>query len=308
MVIAVASPFLFAIEVSSQWVNGSVRLPLLQDIYLYFELPYHSNRPSGFAGPGVVGNILGVFVLINIALMPFFRSRTRGLLFMNIFFLSVGVVLTASKAAMGSLIMGLYLLVLLEPGLRRQAIKWSVAILAFLLLLLPAVVLLQQDVVMAKRISMAVSAGADYLKERLEWWGLGFQSLVNSYFVGDGIGGYVKLIDPYPHAHSYYFSVIFDLGLIGFVIYMYILARSLLGYVRSFPRARDREVRFASYCLFTAFVMTLVYGLVDEEYTYRLVFLFIGLGLSLKNIITHAPEAGSAREEGLPLPAFARRG
>ena len=290
-VIAIMSFFMFILEVSSQYVNGTEKIKLMQDVYLQFQLPYHSKRPSGFASPGVVGNFLGVYALINIALLPMYGSKVKGLLLVNVFLLSVGVVLTASKAALGTLIMGLFCLVFLAPRLRRHAIKWSAAIVAFLLLLLPVVYLLQQDVVMAKRISSAVTAGSSYLKERLTWWKIGFQSLIDSYFVGDGIGGYVKLIDPYPYAHSYYFSVIFDLGLIGFVIYMYILLRSLLVYVKSILLSRDGDVQFAAYCLFTAFLMTLVYGLVDEEYTYRLVFFFIAIGLSIRNIIMHAPAA-----------------
>ena len=55
---------------------------------------------------------------------------------------------------------------------------------------------------------------------RLGLWKQGLIDISQSYGMGTGTGGFFKYKDQWPHAHNVYFSVLFDLGIIGFFLWV----------------------------------------------------------------------------------------
>jgi O-antigen ligase len=279
-------------------------LLLLSDIYYdftstvklsdYFDLVVmlHANamegkvRPGGFAPVDLASNILTIFVFTNIALAYISGWRGRILLLLHSFLLIICILKTASKAGALSLAFGLFLLPIIIPELRNKVIRLTtvcVFAIGFVLVFFGKVILM--------RFGVMISGEAGFLTDRVYWWSQGFEQLYKSSGIGLGAGGFTRIIDPVPAAHSFYFSVLFDLGIFGFVLFMTLLVVIIRKIIVSLPGIAQTEMRFLLYCLSIALVTLFLHGFVDFDYSYLPFWALVGFMMGIIRIYKTKKEA-----------------
>lgn len=237
--------------------------------HLDFIVMLHANamegkvRAGGFAPVDLASNILTIFIFTNIALAYIYGWRGKILLLLHSFVLIVCILKTASKAGAISLAFGLFLLPIIIPELRNKVIRLTtlgVFAIGLILLLFGKVILL--------RFGVMISGKTGFLTDRLYWWSQGFEHLYKTCGIGLGAGGFTRIIDPVPAAHSFYFSVLFDLGIFGFILFMALLTLIIRKVIVSLPQIAQDEMRFLLYCLSIALVTLFLHGFVDFDYSY----------------------------------------
>jgi O-antigen ligase len=138
---------------------------------------------------------------------------------------------------------------------------------------------------------------------RIEFWKKGLEAVWDSWGFGTGIGGFAKLVDPWPAAHSAYFSGLFDLGVVGFALLTWMFFKLIFFIVRSFQRCADDEIRFTAMCLISYLVVFLIHGLVDFDYVYFPAWMVISLLIATLHIGSASADAGDAAAALVPALA-----
>ncbi|MDY6855771.1 MAG: O-antigen ligase family protein [Thermodesulfobacteriota bacterium] len=250
-----------------------------------FVLILHANavegkvRPGGFAPVDLASNILTIFVFSNIALAYIYGWRGKIFLLLHSFLLIICILKTASKAGALSLAFGLFLLPIIIPELRNRVIR-----LTTLGIFAIGLVLIFFGKVILMRFGVMISGKAGFLTDRLYWWSQGFEHLYKTGGIGLGAGGFTRIIDPVPAAHSFYFSVLFDLGILGFVLFMTLLALIIRKIIVSLSQIPQDEMRFLLYCLSIALITLFLHGFVDFDYSYLPFWALVGSMLGIIRI------------------------
>ena len=227
-------------------------------------------RSGGLMIPTEASNILVITIFAGLALLYDANITKKIFLFLVIIFSMICMFITSSKSAVGALILGLILFVLLVPFYR----KWFFSI-QFVVLLLIAMIMLFTDFVLTegaftKRVWLVASGTQGFLKSRLIYWSIGFEHLWDTLGIGVGIGGFVKFIKPVAHAHSVHLSILFDLGVVGFIALLLIYMRIIMKLIETINMCQDENdgTAYRLYCLVAAMFSMFIYGTVGQEYTY----------------------------------------
>lgn len=250
-------------------------------------------RPGGFAPPNAAANILSLFIFVDIALFYAASNLKRVMLLAHILFLTICLFMTASKSGAGGLLFGLIAFSLIVPESRKRFIK----IYGVSFILIGILFIIAGDALLKRLKIMLSSKGlTEFINTRLNWWSKGFSELWDSYGLGIGAGGFPKLIDPIPLAHSFYFSIPVELGIIGLLLFSLILFLKLDKIIKSIPMIKDRNLKFISYSLICALISFFIYGLTDIDYTYYPFWLFLGLITSVVNIGILTTDNGNTKK------------
>ena len=138
----------------------------------------------------------------------------------------------------------------------------------------------------------SASESGKSLSYRLKWWshGAGY-TFKKTLGVGMGIGGYKQHFSdkwnypPVPHAHSLYFSFLFDFGVIGFFLMVFLLFTALkeiyLAAIMSQGKVEQTILLSFTACL----IATGVHLLIDGEYNIGLPWFLLGLAMASANLI-----------------------
>ncbi len=119
---------------------------------------------------------------------------------------------------------------------------------------------------------------------RLYLWQMGFEMMYdNNIFSGIGIGGYQILFPLYSkfpslelaNPHNTYLSVLFETGILGFVLFMSIILFSFHNYRKKHPHSPD--LNFLREIWLTAFLIILIAGTTKHDHYNKLFFIFLGL-------------------------------
>jgi hypothetical protein len=231
-------------------------------------------RQGGFAPVDLAANIINLAIFINIYFMLTGSWRRRVFLAIHTLLLLFCMFKTASKAGMLTLMMGMGFLTVIIPRFRDKVIRIAIVGIMFFVMAFLIV-----GEVLLKRFE-AMQEGT-FLDDRLGWWKKGFNHLFDSYGIGVGAGGFPKVIDPIPAAHSAYFSVTFEFGFIGIILFTSIVAVLLKRIIGSLSSIVNPELKFASYCLFTQLFVTAVHSLIDLDYNYLPIWLVFSLLMSI---------------------------
>lgn len=121
-----------------------------------------------------------------------------------------------------------------------------------------------------------IERGVSIKGDRLGWWKTGFEKLFDTYGIGVGVGGFIKYL-PVPSTHNFYLSIIFDLGVIGVLIFT-LFAIFFVKYGRVAARhCKDSELNFTIYCLFASLITIALHTLADGDY--HQIFYWLQMGL-----------------------------
>ena len=256
-----------------------------------------SMRPGGFAHPSLACATLVFLIFMIIAIYPQVKSRGKILLFLLGIFLLFNVLLTASKAGIASFIVGIFFLILGNPILRKRAISWSsLTITVILSLLIFNFVFLKEERLIGSAGSAAVAEAS--LTTRLEYWKTGFEMLANRW-IGAGAGGFLKVVAPVREAHSTYFSILFDLGIAGFTIFILFIIEAALRLRKAIKECRDESITWTLYCVSASFIALLIHSLVNDFHYFSYFWLVMGLIFVVTRIATETSNQPSPEEVGI---------
>lgn len=273
-------PFLgFVLGISlllSHWYSWSIGTDkidiLIEKISISISLLSDMGRPGGFAPPDLASGILNMFIFINIALMYRARPFVKIILGLLLAFLIICSLLTASRTGMASLFIGLVILILTMPHLQKWRSK-IFFIFAFFFIIALAI----GGNTVIKRLLLMMEKGIMRKGDRLSWWLLGFEKLWDTYGLGLGVGGYLKYIDPVPGVHGFYFSIIFDLGIVGILFFLAIIFM-LIEYIRNTLKVcKDPEMVFIVHCFIISLIPMSLHCVVQEDFQSIHVWLLLAL-------------------------------
>lgn len=110
---------------------------------------------------------------------------------------------------------------------------------------------------------------------RMKMWKAGLKHLSKTGFAGLGPGNFKYYVRA-PHAHSVYFSFLFDFGLIGLGVIIYIVAALLVGML-GFVNQQTTYLQFMNVSILGGAIGTGVHALVDFEYNTPVVWLYLAV-------------------------------
>ena len=119
---------------------------------------------------------------------------------------------------------------------------------------------------------------------RLGLWKQGLIDISQSYGMGTGTGGFFKYKDQWPHAHNVYFSVLFDVGIVGFFLWVLVYLNLWRLVILSLKRLAYFSKEWLIVVFFAAFFVELsLTSLLQHEYTHFIWWLFPGILLASIN-------------------------
>ncbi len=248
---------------------------IMEEMKISGEVEY---RPGGFATPQAASNILGFFIFCLMAVFPFLKSRIAKTASVGCgLYLFAVMLMTSAKGGILSFILALYMVIFLNGRLSRRFFTWSAAAFCAIALVVAFNMLVMQEA------RLAGSSGSDDIAEaslssRLGFWETGFE-LMGDRWIGAGTGGLLAVLDPVPGAHSVYFSILFDLGIPGFILFMALLCEIGLRMRLAMLQAHSERAEWFLYCMAGAYAMVLVHSLVDLDYNMIYFWIVPGLGL-----------------------------
>jgi O-antigen ligase len=281
---------LAALTTLSYWYYPREKVELFQDVNFVYGLNKEQDRPAGLGPANHNANVLAFFIMIGIALFYRLRSRwARGLIVAVCLFMIFNIFFSGSKGAVGSLVLGLLFLIFTVRSLRKNWVWWVVAIGACGFLSMIFTGLATGEDFFKQRTIASASISSISLSTRIEFWRIGLEYIWDSYGFGTGIGGYARLVDPWPAAHSIYFSGLFDLGVIGFLLIAWLAIRLMIFVFRFFRTCKDDEVRFTAKCLVAYLVVFSIHGFVDFDYIYFPAWMAVSLLIATLHIGSASP-------------------
>ncbi|HAO94095.1 MAG TPA: hypothetical protein DCR11_09530 [Deltaproteobacteria bacterium] len=258
----------------SQWYNGTVfNVQIFNKVSVMFDVYIQERRVGGFAPPQTSSNTLAVAMFLVFSLFYTVRPLGKFIIVLLCLFMIDNVLLGGSKGAVGALLLGMIATVVLSPKMRKNAFVWIFSIFSSF-----AVVYLFNVVAFSEqRLTASSKVSEASLTYRLQFWEKGFETLSHNGWIGDGIGGFARYVDPWPGAHSFYFSILFDLGIIGLLIFMLMLAVRASALTKAIMVCKSEFLSHALYCMVGAFLTFLVHGIVEMEYSFLHFWMLIGL-------------------------------
>ena len=213
-------------------------------------------------------------------------NRTKKWILVFIMLLSLTVNhFTMTRASIISAFAMAFFLMIVVKRLRRRflsfTILYQIATVALFVLLALALNLLfvkgdfEPPRLVVKGEEVSVGGSKAIAPQRIEIWHDGFSRLPDNSFLGLGIGNY-KYYSKAPHAHSIYFSFLFDFGLLGVCVggYIFFLVNKMFLSIHQF---QSSFFQVMCVCLWGGAVAYSVHGLVDFEYNAPLLWLYLAM-------------------------------
>ncbi|PIE59440.1 MAG: hypothetical protein CSA32_03555 [Desulfobulbus propionicus] len=252
---------------------------------LALNLNMDNMRAAGFAPANHAAFGLNIFIFTVIAAV--FNARTmlkKGLYLLLVMLMIISLILTGSKGGVGSMLIGLAVILLANPAIRGSRISWNILFGVVIICSIIIALMLGEG-----RLSEAARSGQSSemtnrsLSARVDIWKRGFEESDNSLslFFGYGLGTSAEKAKTLPHMHSFYFSAILDLGIIGLALYLGIIlyiAKLLITCIRTTP---SRYMKNFLSCFSGALVASLINGLVMAEFCFPFFWILLGVILAV---------------------------
>jgi len=253
---------------------------LFGDFFFETGLIIYGKRPGGFAPPQIAGNIMVFIFFIGCVLFVKAKPAIRGIIVALGFFFCSSILASGSKAASGSFLISILFFIVIYKPLRKKII-WIIPAALFMFI---GVLVFNTLILGSDRMTGGNDMNNLSLTLRLEFWNAGFDML-RQQIMGAGIGGFAKIVDPWPGAHSFYFGILFDVGLIGcLILFMYFLFLIFQLYY-----LRDGEIDNSLFlylqCMLAFWVAFFVHAMVDLAYSLPYIWLLLGVFSALIKII-----------------------
>lgn len=206
------------------------------------------------------------------------ETRKRFLLKTILLVLTCAHMTSLSKGGIIGLFAMMFFFLVTNSRLRRNFIKNSLLVVSSISILF---VLVRIMSLLQSYSRIAGSTEAFSAPTRLAWWseilGLLFQK---TFGLGLGIGASMFYLDPVPYIHSIYFSILSDMGWIGFLLFM-IFIFVVVKEIRPIIKHQETFLQNMLLAFSGAMVAIGVHGLVDFHYNYTVIWMFMGFGLAI---------------------------
>jgi O-antigen ligase len=212
------------------------------------------------------------------------KQGRKYLYFVVAFFITLGIFYTRTRSEMVAFLFAGFAFVAILGWKRGYVVRGLTLCLIYVI----CVWIISSGLDLSRAL-LRIKASADVgetasLGIRLGLWKDGLLNLGQTYGIGEGTGGFFKYKAQWPHAHNVYFSVLFDLGLIGSLLWVIIylnLWRYLIYGIRLVPEKSDEWLILVAFLAF--FVEISLTSLLQHEYTHFIWWLFPGLLLAATN-------------------------
>jgi O-antigen ligase len=202
------------------------------------------------------------------------ESRRRFILIVILILLVCSHFTTLSRAATVSLFIMIFFFLISFHNLRKKFVRNTI-ITAFILITL--FVIVQNERIIDIALQRISSVGQEQsFEERLAWWTLVLNLFTKTIGRGLGIGASYYYLNPAPHIHNIYLSILCDMGFIGFLLFVLFISFNakkilqVIKYQRTFPD-------YIALALCGAMLAFLAQGLLDFHYNYINIWLIIGI-------------------------------
>jgi O-antigen ligase len=139
---------------------------------------------------------------------------------------------------------------------------------------------------------------------RIDMWKRGLELFSASPIEGAGIGA-IRIYTKYPNAHSVYFSILFELGLVGMSLFLIAAGLFLEGLYSAVKICEDRQLSVFLYAFLSVLIATAFESLIHFELAQELIWLILGIGAALISIVSkqvkespHLPGCDEKGREG----------
>lgn len=272
-------------------VKGISFIIELQGGYQAFETPM-PRRGSTFTYPHETAMIMNIIFAIAIGLFITEKSRRRKALILAIIPILIAVNLLAmSRAGVGSMLIMVFFMAFAIERLRRHFIAITSAFLIVMGSIFFAETMIQNwalNTSITPRILVEglkfEEGGQNLSPARARLWKSSYAEFKHKKLTGVGIGNLTYILK-IPHAHSIYFSVLFDFGLIGFAILaamMLILLKRFWDFFMHY--GQDTYSKIMTISMAGALIAIGVHGFVDFEYNRLIIWLVIAATIVTLNL------------------------
>lgn len=264
------------------------------------------SRAHAFSTPHELGFFMNMSSAIAMGLMLSEKNKLRRWFLIGViyFFICINL-LTLGRGALGGLIIMLAFFVVAVKVMRKRFFMFSVLFIVGLIVTLQGENLIMNTVFLRDPVvtrivkiteTFANKAGIEnQAPQRMEIWKKGFKNLKKSNLLGVGPGN-VKYYQRDPHAHSVYFSFLFDFGLVGLGVIIFIAGTLLLGMLKFVDRQTNYMQLMNVSILGGGFAVG-VHALVDFEYNTAVVWLFLAVAFATLSLTKQEAASKKSDEE-----------
>jgi len=242
-------------------------------------------RAAGFAPANHAAFGLNIFVFITLSFIFQTEGIRKKIKYILVFFLLIiCLVLTGSKAGLLSMIIGLYFTLLINPFGKMKRIRWYFFMTFLLILSLLLMFLLGEGrIVESARGGESSELAYRSLSSRLEIWKRGFEDFDNILYLifGYGLGSSAARAEILPHMHSFYFSALLDLGIVGLVLYISIILKVIIELYKNISLVESIHFKNLLICLLGALITCTIQGTVYAEFNFPFFWILLGLITSI---------------------------
>lgn len=264
-----------------------------KDLILRLHIFYMENlgaRVAGLADPNRMANLLSTAVFISFGLFLITKKKwLKYIIFIALLFILIVDLHTMSKAGLGSLLIAFAVFIFASPYFKGKRIKTLVLGCAIVFVILSSILFIQEGGFGRFGRNPLETRSQSSLANRFEWWSADFKRLYESYGIGTGIGGMSDF--EWAYAQSSYFSLLAELGFIGFLIFLWLIYTFSINIYSLICRIRNNLYYFTITLSFVCALLTFViHSLVDFSYIMRFPWFIAGFILAIIRLSTEDKE------------------
>lgn len=245
-------------------------------------------RAESVANTNETAFILNLIICIAVGMMLTVNSLVKKIVLSAIIvFMMFAHILTLSKGGLMGMLAMLYFLLFFIERLRKNFVLNFFLIHFIIVFLLVLQVIITRENKSPRIVSSSQSAS---LQSRVDvLYKPGMKRLMEGNVIqGMGIGTSKMYLDAEnggcPHAHSIYFSTLFDLGIIGMIIVFSAFLLFFKDFIKMVKFQQTYlQIMFLACC--GGLVATLVHGIIDFEYNTPEIWFFFGLSVVTLNLV-----------------------
>jgi hypothetical protein len=255
-------------------------------------------RGTGTAVAHTTGFLLNMVLFPAIGYLFISKKSQRNRLWTTgLIIITAGMTSTLTKSSIASFLIGSFFIIIHIRKLRKFLFLSVLLLMVFFIAVssLSRIRDLEKSIKFTQH-QMDSGKSDTSMGTRLEWWGEGLDKLVDTVGIGYGVGGFKSVIDNVVPDGSHH-AVLFDLGLLGFSIYIFILGFSFLQYYCHLKNCMNDYFRKLMLTYLAGYLVMVISWLVTLYYTYTSMWFYIGLGYAMINI-SNKCEDESGKESG----------
>lgn len=236
-------------------------------------------RGHGLSYTQCTAYFLNLSIILTVGLFLLAKGKKKIAFLLIVLLLTAGQLSTISKGGLLGLLAGLIFLYISYKPLKGYFLTAMVISFATLVVLFPLVRFIE----FGKNLSgVSKSIGGGSAETRAIIWN---QTLSDMWDKTSGLGYGIGEMIP---SHNIFLSVFFELGIIGFSIWLWLLVKFFYSIKVITSRPIDPYYQTMLLCLASGMISTLCFGMVDMVYFDETLWMILGIGMALFNLANYS--------------------